>query len=359
MNTPIDPDALTPLEPLLADPDVTEIMIDGYQRIYVERHGRFEDVPTPFRDDEHLKEVINVIVSSLGRTVNESAPLFDARLSDGSRVNVVLPPVSLIGPVLTLRKIIIKPLTVEDLLRFGSWSEAMVEFLRACVHSRLNMVMAGGTGSGKTTVLNLIARMIPDDERIIIVENAAEMQVDKKRLIRLESRPPNREGKGEVTVRDLLINALRMRPDRIILGEARSAEVLDLLQAMDTGHDGSLTSLHANSVRDAAARLEMMATHAEFSIPLLTVRKMIASAIDIIIHQARLKDGSRKILNITEVVGMKGDVIELADIFTFRQTGVQDGRVTGHFTATGIIPKSLERIRDAGIELPLSMFTPS
>jgi pilus assembly protein CpaF len=201
--------------------------------------------------------------------------------------------------------------------------------------------------------------MIPDDERIIIVENTAEMQVDKKRLIRLESRPPNREGKDEVTVRDLLVNALRMRPDRIILSEARSAEVLDLLQAMDTGHDGSLTNVHANSVRDTVARLEMMVTHAEFSLPLLTVRKMIASAIDIIVHQARLKDGSRKVLNITEVVGMKGDVIELADIFIFRQTGMKEGRVTGHFTATGIIPKSLERIRDAGIELPLSMFTPS
>ncbi len=351
---------LDTLEPLLADPDVVEVMVDGHEKVYVERHGRFEDVPSPFRDEAHLMEVIDAILKPLGRRVDESQPIVDARLSDGSRVNVVIPPIALTGPTLTLRKFTGLWFTFEDLIAWNSVSEEMVEFLKACVQGRLNMVVAGGTGSGKTTVLNLIAGMIPPDERIVTVENASEIRLPKslRRVVTLESRPANLEGKGEVTVRDLVINSLRMRPDRIIVGEVRAGEALELLQAMNTGHDGTMITVHANSLRDTLTRLEAMVLMANPSLPLLNVRQQMATAIDLITHQERLQDGTRKMLKVTEVVGMQGDAIMLQDIFEFRQTGFSEGKVTGHFTATGKIPSFLHRLREAGIELPLSMFTP-
>lgn len=351
---------LGPLESLLADDAVDEIMVNGYDRLYVDQSGRLQNVPSGFRDNEHLMEVIRAIVQPLGRMVDESAPMVDARLPDGSRVNVVIPPISLVGPVLTIRKFFAKkPLTIDDLLHFGFWNEDMVQFLRACVRGRLNIVVTGGTGSGKTTLLNLVAGMIPDDERIVTVENAAELQLPQKHIIALESRPPNIEGKGEISIRDLVINSLRMRPDRIVVGEVRSAEALDLFQAMNTGHDGSMMTIHASSPRDVLVRLETMTTMANLSLPLLTIRQMMASAIDLIIYQERMQDGTRKLLKVTEVVGMQGDVVMLQDIFEFRQTGVRDGKITGHHTAAGHIPRFLDRIQAAGIELPLSLFTPS
>jgi pilus assembly protein CpaF len=350
---------LGPLESLLADDTVDEVMVNGHDRLYVGQSGRLQNVPSGFRDNEHLMEVIRTIVQPLGRRVDESAPMVDARLPDGSRVNVVIPPISLVGPVLTIRKFAKKPLTTGDLFHFGFWNEDMVQFLRACVHARLNIVVAGGTGSGKTTVLNLVAGMIPDDERIVTVENAAELQLPQKHVVTLESRPPNIEGKGEISIRDLVINSLRMRADRIVVGEVQSAEALDLFQAMNTGHDGSMMTVHASSPRDVLVRLETMTTMANLSLPLLTIRQMMASAIDLITYQERLQDGTRKLLKVTEVVGMQGDVVMLQDIFEFRQTGVRDGKITGHHTAAGHIPRFLDRIQAAGIELPLSLFTPS
>ena len=362
MSVQDQPKRLAPLEPLLSDPDVVEIMIDGYNKVYIEKQGKgFIDVPTPFRNEEQLMDVIEAIfVDMVGQKINESNPIADARLSDGSRVNVVIPPISLSGPVLTIRKFMGRVLTVQDLLHLGSWSEDIVEFLRACVRGRLNIAVAGGVGSGKTAVLNLIAGMIPPDERIITVENAGELQLPKelRRVIRLESRPPNIEGRGEVSIRDLVINSLRMRPDRIVVGEVRGNEAFDLFQAMNTGHDGTMMTIHANSVRDALTRLETVITLSLPSLPLLSVRQQMASALDLITHQERLQDGSRKILKVTEVVGMQGDVIELQDIFEFRRTGVEDGKIKGHFTATGHIPRFLNRIQAAGVDLPMSLFTP-
>jgi pilus assembly protein CpaF len=362
MSTQDQPNRLAPLEPLLEDPEVIEIMIDGHEKVYVEKEGKgLTDVPTPFRSEEQLMDVIEAIfVDMLGQKVSESNPILDGRLSDGSRVNVVIPPISLSGPVLTIRKFMGRALTVQDLLDFGSWSDDIVEFITACVRGRLNIVVSGGIGSGKTAVLNLLAGMIPPDERIITVENAGELQLSKelKRVIRLESRPANIEGRGEITIRDLVINSLRMRPDRIIVGEVRANEAFDLFQAMNTGHDGTMMTVHANSIRDVLARLETAITLSFPSLPLLSVRQQMASALDLITHQERLRDGSRKILKVTEVVGMQGDVIELQDIFEFRQTGVENGKMKGHFTATGHIPRFLDRFQAAGIELPLSLFTP-
>jgi pilus assembly protein CpaF len=359
MNPQDFPKALAPLEPFLNDPEVAEIMVDGHDRVYVEKGGKFVDVPTPFRDEAHLLEVITALLAPLGRSVDESSPMVDARLFDGSRVNIVIPPISLVGPVLTIRKFLRTPLNVEDVLRFGTWSEDIVEFLRACVQGRLNIVVTGGTGSGKTTLLNLIAGMIPSDERIITVENAGELQLPQPRVVVLESRPANIEGRGEVTMCDLVFNALRMRPDRIVAGEVRAGEVLDLLQAMSTGHDGTMMTVHANSPRDVLARMETMATSANPSLPLLNVRQMMTSALDLIVHIERLHDGTRKVRKVTEVQGLQGDVVALADIFEFRQTGLVEGKVTGSFTATGHIPGFLTRLREGGIELPLSLFTPS
>jgi pilus assembly protein CpaF len=353
---------LAPLEPWLNDPEVLEIMVDGHSRVYVERGGKLVDVPTPFRDEEHLLEVIDALLAPTGKKVDQSSPMVDAPLFDfRGRFNVVVPPISMVGPALIIRKFGQNSLTVEDLLRFGSWSEDIVEFLRACVLGRLNVVVAGGTGSGKTTVLNLLAAMVPADERIVTVENVGELQLPDslKRVVRLVSRPPDMEGKGEVTIRDLVINSLRMRPDRIIVGEVRATEAIDLFQAMNTGHDGTMASVHANSPRDVLARLETMVLMANPSLPLLNVRQQMASAIDLITYQERLQDGRRKILKVTEVVGMQGDVVMLQDIFEFRHTGVREGKIAGHHTATGYIPKFLERIQASGVEIPMSLFTPS
>lgn len=352
---------LAVLEPLLQDPEIVEIMVDGHDRVYVEKGGQLVDVPTPFRDDEHLMEVINAIVAPLGRKLDEASPFVDARLPDGSRVNVVIPPISLIGPVVTIRKFRQKPLGVEDLIGFGAWSEDIVEFLRICVQGRLNIVVAGGTGSGKTTVLNIIAGMIPPEERIVVVQNVDELQLspELKRVVRLEGRAPGIEGRGAVTMRDLVINALRMRPDRIIAGEVRGDEALDLFTAISHGHDGTMMTVHANSLRDVLTRLETMIALSNPALPLLNVRQQLASAIDLITYQERLRDGTRKMLKVAELQGLHGDVIVLSDIFEFRQTGFAEGRVSGHFTATGHVPSFLNRLREGGIEPPMSLFTPS
>jgi pilus assembly protein CpaF len=351
--------ALGPLEPILRDDAVTEVLVDGPCKIYVERHGQLEDTPYRFRDDDHLMGFIQKIVAPLGRRLDEAHPVVDARLPDGTRVNVVIPPVSLAGPVLTLRKFYRLPLTIEDLLRYGAISADIVEFLEACVRSRLNILIAGGTASGKTTFTNMVLGMIPADERIITVERMLELQPPEhlKRVVRLESHPPI-EGKGEVSVRDLVVNSTRMRPDRIIFGEVQGAEVFDLLQAMNTGHDGTIFIIYASGLRDALSRLEMMATCADPSIPLLMIRQLMASAIDLITYQERLSDGSRKVMKVSEVVGMQGDAIEVQDIFEFRQTGVdEDGRIVGEFVATGYVPTFLDRIKAAGVALPQGLFT--
>jgi len=345
-----------PIEPLLADETITEIMINGAKSIFIERHGKIEKVNTSFESDEHLMRIIDRIVAPLGRRIDESSPYVDARLPDGSRINAIIPPLSLVGPVLTIRKFARIPLTVENLIDFGTITPEAIEFLKACVIARLNIVISGGTGSGKTTFLNILSGFIPNDERIITVENAAELQLRQEHVVTLESRPPNIEGKGEVTIRDLVINCLRMRPDRIVVGECRGGEALDMLQAMNTGHDGSLTTVHSNSPRDTLARLETMTLMAGMDLPLRAIREQVASAINLIVHQERMKDGSRKIVNITEVQGMEGDVIVMSDIFVFEQTGIEAGKVIGRLRPTGIRPKFIERIEAANIHLPPSVF---
>ena len=345
-----------PLEPLLRDDTITEIMVNGPNRIYIERNGKIEPVNATFESEEHLMRIIDRIVSPLGRRIDESSPMVDARLPDGSRVNAIIPPLALNGPTLTIRKFARKPLTVEDLIRFGSITPEAIEFLKACVIARLNIIVSGGTGSGKTTLLNILSGFIPGDERIITIENAAELQLRQEHVVTLESRPPNIEGKGEVTIRDLVINSLRMRPDRIVVGECRGGEALDMLQAMNTGHDGSLTTLHANSPRDALARLETMCLMAGMDLPVRAIREQIASAVDLIIHQERMRDGSRKVVQITEVQGMEGDVIVLSDIFQFEQQGIENGRVIGRLKPTGIRPKFIEKIEAANIHLPPQIF---
>ena len=312
----------------------------------------------PLLQDPLGMEIIRRIAEPMGRRVDESHPMMDMRLEDGSRVNVVIPPIALNGPTLTIRKFWKTTLTVDDLIRFGAWTENIVTFLRASVAGRANLVISGGSGSGKTTLANLMAQMIADGERIITVEMAAELDLPRKRVVRLEARPPNLEGKGEITVRDLVQNALRMRPDRILLGEARGAETLDFLQAMNTGHDGSFCTIHANNPRDALARFEVMASSGNPSIPLVGLREQMASAFNFIVHIERLSDGSRKVMRVTEVQGMQGDAILLADIFAFQQTGFEGGRVQGRFAATGQIPKFLSRLRDAGIQVPMDLFAP-
>jgi pilus assembly protein CpaF len=345
-----------PIEPLLADETITEIMVNGSQSIYIERKGMIEKVNTAFESDEHLMRIIDRIVAPLGRRIDESSPYVDARLPDGSRVNAIIPPLSLIGPVLTIRKFAKTPLTVENMIDFGTITPEAIEFLKACVIARLNIVVSGGTGSGKTTFLNILSGFIPNRERIITIENAAELQLRQEHVVTLESRPPNIEGKGEVAIRDLVINSLRMRPDRIIVGECRGGEALDMLQAMNTGHDGSLTTIHSNSPRDTLARLETMTLMAGMDLPLKAIREQVASAINLIIHQERMKDGSRKIVNIAEVQGMEGDVIVMSDIFVFEQTGVEAGKVIGRLRPTGLRPKFIERIESANIQLPPNIF---
>lgn len=349
-----------PITPLIEDPEISEIMVNGPKKVYVERKGKIELTDVTFRDDEHVMNIIERIVAPIGRRIDESMPMVDARLPDGSRVNAVIPPLSLIGPVITIRKFSKKPLSIQDLINFGTLTQNMAVFLEACVKARLNILVSGGTGSGKTTTLNVLSSFIPENERIITIEDAAELQLQQPHVITLESRPPNIEGKGAITIRDLVRNALRMRPDRIVVGEVRGGEALDMLQAMNTGHDGSLTTGHANSPRDMLSRLETMVLMAGVELPVRAIREQIASAIDLIIHQSRLKDGSRKIINIVEVQGLEGDVIVLQDIFTFVQTGVdQNGKVLGFFKPSGVLPKFMERFEAYGIKLPLYIFDPN
>ncbi|MCQ3932090.1 MAG: CpaF family protein [Chloroflexi bacterium] len=345
-----------PIEPLLADESITEIMVNGPKNIYIERKGMVARVNVTFESDEHVKRVIDRIVSPLGRRVDESHPYEDARLKDGSRVNVIIPPLALNGPTITIRKFSKSPLQVEDLVRFGSMTPEIAEFLRACVIAALNVVVSGGTGSGKTTLLNVLSGFIPNDERIITVENAAELQLRQEHVVTLESRPANIEGKGAVTIQDLVVNTLRMRPDRIIVGECRSGEALDMLQAMNTGHEGSMTTAHANSPRDCLSRLEVMCLMSGMDLPVRAIREQVSSAIDLIIQQSRMRDGTRKITNITEVQGMEGDIITMSDIFVFEQTGIEAGKVIGRIRPTGIRPKFIDRIEAAGIHLPPSVF---
>lgn len=347
---------LGPLEPLLADDTITEIMVNGPKKLFVERAGRIQRVNVSFESNEHLMRIIERIVAPLGRRIDESSPTVDARLKDGSRVNAVIPPISLQGPVLTIRKFFKKPLTVEDLIRYGTVTEESVEFLRAAVVAATNVIVSGGTGTGKTTFLNVLSSYIPSDVRIITIENAAELQLRQEHVVTLESRPPNVEGKGEVSIRDLVINALRMRPDRIVVGECRGGEALDMLQAMNTGHEGSMTTIHANNTRDSLSRLETMVLMAGMELPHRAIREQVAAAIDMIVQLERLRDGSRRVVSITEVQGMEGDVITTADIFKFEQSGFEDGRVIGRLRPTGIRPKFIDRIEQAGIHLPSSIF---
>jgi pilus assembly protein CpaF len=347
---------LGPMEPLLRDETVTEIMVNGPRQVYIERAGRLELTNVVFQNDEHVMRIIDRIISPIGRRIDESSPMVDARLTDGSRVNAIIPPLSLIGPVITVRKFAASPFTVDDLIRFGTSTPEMFDFLRACVEARLNLFVSGGTGSGKTTTLNVLSSFIPSDERIITIEDAAELQLRQEHVVTLESRPPNIEGRGAVPIRDLVRNALRMRPDRIIVGECRGGEALDMLQAMNTGHDGSMSTGHANSPRDMLARLETMVLMAGVDLPLRAIREQVSAAVDLIVHQSRLKDGTRRIVNITEVQGMEGDVIVMQDVFVFEQTGVVEGKIQGRLRPTGIRPKFVEKFEVMGINLPRGLF---
>jgi pilus assembly protein CpaF len=348
---------LGPLEPLLEDEEITEIMTVGHKSVYVEKRGRVEKTSVVFEDEDHLMRIIERIVAPLGRRIDESSPMVDARLPDGSRVNAVVRPVAIDGPALTIRKFAKKRFTLEDIVRFGSATPELLEFLRACVVSGFNVIISGGTGSGKTTLLNILSGFIPATERIVTIENAAELRLRQEHVVRMESRPANIEGKGEITIRDLVVNSLRMRPDRIVVGEVRSGEALDLLQAMNTGHEGSLSTLHSNSPRDTISRLETMCLMAGMGLPSKAIREQIASAIDLIVHQDRMRDGSRKITRVTEVQGMEGDVVTMADLFEFEQTGLgEGGKIEGRYRATGLRPKGMQKILDAGIQLPPAIF---
>ncbi len=350
---------LGPLEDLIARDDITEIMVNGPDNVYVEHKGVLYKTDTAFADDHQVLAAIERIVSPLGRRIDESSPMVDARLKDGSRVNAIIPPLSLVGPSITIRKFAKTPLTVENLISYGSITAEIAHFLDVCVKIRKNILISGGTGSGKTTLLNILSGYLPAQERIITIEDAAELQLRQEHLVRLESRPANIEGKGEVTIRDLVRNSLRMRPDRIVIGECRGGEALDMLQAMNTGHDGSLTTIHANSPRDALARLETLVLMAGFDLPLRAIREQIASAISIIVQINREKDGSRKVVCVSEITKMEGDIITMQDLFTFRQDGwSEDGRLLGHFEPTGAIPTFIEDIRRANLDLDISMFTP-
>ncbi len=345
-----------PLQPLLEDDTITEIMVNGPKNIYVERKGKIVRVPVTFESNDHVMRVIDRIVAPLGRRIDESSPYVDARLPDGSRVNAIIPPISLVGPSLTIRKFSKNPITVDQLIQFGSVTPEAVEFLKACVIGRLNVVVSGGTGSGKTTLLNVLSSFIPNDERIITIENAAELQLRQEHVVTLESRPANIEGRGEITIRDLVINSLRMRPERVIVGECRGSESLDMLQAMNTGHDGSMTTAHSNSPRDTLARMETMVLMAGMDLPIRAIREQISSAVDVIVHQSRMRDGSRKITHITEINGMEGDVITTTDIFIFEQTGFDNGKVIGRLRPTGLRPKFMDKIEASGVHLPASVF---
>lgn len=345
-----------PLQNLLEDETITEVMVNGAKNIYIERAGKITRVPVSFESDDHVMRIIDRIVAPLGRRIDESSPYVDARLPDGSRVNAVIPPISLVGPTITIRKFSKNPITIEQLVKFGSITPESLQFLKACVEARLNIVISGGTGSGKTTLLNIMSQFIPSDERIVTIENAAELQLRQEHVVTLESRPPNIEGRGEVTIRQLVVNSLRMRPDRIIVGEIRDEAALDMLQAMNTGHDGSMTTAHSNSPRDTLARVETMSLMAGMELPIRAIREQIASAIDLVVHQERLRDGTRKVVNVTEVSGMEGDVITMTDIFIFEQSGIENGKVIGRLRPTGLRPKAISQIEASGIHLPPSIF---
>ncbi|HEY6570306.1 MAG TPA: ATPase, T2SS/T4P/T4SS family [Candidatus Limnocylindrales bacterium] len=345
-----------PIEPLLHDESITEVMVNGPDHIYIERGGKILRVDTTFLNDEHVLRVIDRIITPMGRRIDETSPRVDARLPDGSRVNAIIEPLSLIGPVITVRKFSTRPYTVDDLIAFGTATPEMFDFVRASIEARLNLFVSGGTGSGKTTTLNVLSQFIPNDERIVTIEDAAELQLRQEHVITLESRPPNLEGEGEITIRNLLRNAMHMRPDRIIVGECRSGEALDMLQAMTTGHDGSLSTGHANSPRDMLRRLETMVLMTGYALPLRAIREQIASAVDLIVHTARLKDGSRKIVTMTEVYGIEDDEILTQDIFEFRQTGVRDGKIEGELVPTGHRPTFMPQFARNGVELPPDEF---
>jgi pilus assembly protein CpaF len=345
-----------PLEPLLHDETITEIMVNGPSHIYIERNGKIQRVDSVFLNDEHVLRVIDRIITPMGRRIDEMSPRVDARLPDGSRVNAIIEPLSLVGPVITVRKFAAKPYTVDDLIRFGTATPEMFEFLRACIEARLNLFVSGGTGSGKTTTLNVLSSFIPNDERIVTIEDAAELQLRQEHVITLESRPPNLESEGEITIRHLLRNAMHMRPDRIIVGECRSGEALDMLQAMTTGHDGSLSTGHANSPKDMLRRLETMVLMTGYQLPLRAIREQIASAVDLIVHTGRLQDGTRKITNITEIYGIEDDEILTQDIFAFEQTGIRDGRIEGELRPTGIRPTFMGQFQKNGVILPPGEF---
>ena len=345
-----------PLEPLLNEPTITEVMVNGYDNIYVERFGKVEKTRITFENEDHLMRIVDRIVAPLGRRVDESSPMVDARLPNGYRVNVIIPPLSLIGPMMTIRKFAQTPFTSQDMVANGTMTTALVNFLKACVEARVNIVISGGTGSGKTTLLNVVSAFIPSTERIITIEDIAELQLKQEHVGRLEKRPSNVEGKGEVTIRQLVINSLRMRPDRIIVGEARGGEALDMLQAMNTGHDGSMTTIHSNSPRDTLRRIETMVLMAGLELPLRAIREQVSSAIELIIHMERLRDGTRKVVHVAEVQGMEGDTIIMQDLFMFEQTGIQNGRVMGALKSTGLRPKFAEKFAINNIELPAEIF---
>ena len=351
---------LGPLEPLLADPTISDILVNSHSQVYVERRGKLESTDVRFADDAHLMKIIDKIVSRVGRRIDESSPMVDARLPDGSRVNAIIPPVALDGPVVSIRRFAVIPLKIEDLLSYKTLTPEMASIVQGLSKAKVNMIISGGTGSGKTTMLNILSGYIPTSERIVTIEDAAELQLQQPHVVRLETRPPNIEGKGEVTQRSLVKNALRMRPDRIILGEVRGAEAVDMLQAMNTGHEGSLATIHANTPRDALSRLENMIGMAGLNLPVKAARQQISSAITAIIQIGRLADGKRKVMSIQEITGMEGEIITMQEVFAFRQTGVAaDGSVQGHFSATGVRPKFVDRLRAHGVMLPDTLFDPT
>jgi pilus assembly protein CpaF len=349
-----------PLEPLLADPTISDILVNTYKHVYVERRGKLELTNVTFHDDAHLMRVIEKMVSRVGRRIDESSPMVDARLPDGSRINAIIPPSAIDGPLLSIRRFSVNPLTIQDLVNFRTLTPEMAQLLDAMVKAKLNILISGGTGSGKTTLLNILSGYIPADERIVTIEDAAELQLRQNHVLRLETRPANIEGRGEITQRSLVKNALRMRPDRIILGEVRGAEALDMLHAMNTGHEGSLATIHANTPRDALTRLENMVSMAGLQLPPKTMRQQITSALTVVVQVTRLTDGHRKLVSMQEITGMEGEVVNMQEIFTFRRKGIDsDGRIKGHFCATGVRPKFSERLQAFGIHLPESLYDPS
>ncbi|MEI6290368.1 MAG: CpaF family protein [Chloroflexota bacterium] len=345
-----------PLQPLLDDDSITEIMVNGPRNIYVERKGKLVRVPVAFEGNDHVMRVIDRIVAPLGRRIDESSPYVDARLPDGSRVNAVIPPISLVGPSITIRKFSKVPISIEQMIGYGSITPEAAEFMKACVIARCNIVISGGTGSGKTTLLNVLSGFIPPDERILTIENAAELQLRQEHVVTLESRPANIEGRGEITIRQLVVNALRMRPDRIVVGEIRDEAALDMLQAMNTGHDGSMTTAHSNSPRDTLSRLETMTLMAGMDLPVRAIREQISSAVHLVCHQERMRDGTRKVTYITEITGMEGEIITTTDIFLFEQTGTENGKIIGRLRPTGLRPRFMDKIEAIGIHLPPSIF---